>query len=189
MTETFAARPLTADDLTAARRADEVTLHLHKAASIVRLYTRGRGEPVIYSAAQQRLFADDTNFRDRRARDLAVSASAYGHGDDGGTGSWRWDAHGWSGGDQVDPPSCFYSAYARDEWATIAASLRVGDTLHLEWVADNNNGYSRDAGLHVDQVRLTAMPAKRTATTQPRVWLIGWSVCQDNSARMVRRYG
>lgn len=186
----FTARPLTAEDLTAMKRADEVSLHLHKGGSFVRLYVRGHGDPVVYTATQQRLYADDTNFSDRRARDLHVSASAMGYGKDDGSTGWRWDSNnGWMDGERHDPPQCFYSAYDNDVWHTIAASLRAGDTLHLEWVADNNNGYSREAGLHVDEVRLRAVPERRTPRTLVRTWHLGWSVCQDNTARMVRRYG
>lgn len=179
--EDFAPRPLTMDDLAAMRAAEEVSLHLSKHGSFVRVYVRGRGEPAIFTVRQQRLFADDTMCLDRRVREIRASANAYGYGS---SWSWTWSG-GWMGGDRVDPPVCFHSLYVSEVWKTIASALRVGDTLRVSWVADNNNGYSNEVGLHVDQVKLVATSAKGRVSA----WNLGWSLCQDNSARMVRRNG
>jgi hypothetical protein len=168
-------------DLAAMRMAEDVSLHLGGDLSILRLYTRGAGDPAVFTAQQQRLFADGT-FTDRRARDIAVTASAMGYGGGDASTGWHWNS---ARPDETPTPSCFYSTYYSPAWATIARSLRVGDRLHLEWVADNNNGYSREVGLHVDQVRLRATRAKGGKALD--TWHLGWAICQDNSARMIRR--
>jgi hypothetical protein len=173
---------LTRDDLTALKLADAVTFHHLTAAEggpKIRLYLENRmtDEPRILTAAQQLVFptADGRDGRGR-IRDIRVESSAFGYGTDSAAG-WRSD----------DAPhlSCFYmihSARFSECWPTIAGLLKVGDQLALRWVADNNTGYTTDAGLHCDQLRLYV---HRSAG--PLVFPIATSVCPDNSARMIRR--
>lgn len=182
---TFAAVPLTAEDLAAARIADDVCMHLNEERSVIRLSLRAQGDPAVYTARQQRLFTI-TGLGSERARDIHVSgvAFSYGEGDDVG---WRWDSlDGWNSGDPAGPPRCFYNMWELDVWRTIVGGLRVGDRLRLLWSADDNNGYVTEAGLHTDRLQLAAEDPERKRI---RAWNLGWSTCQDNSARMVRRFG
>jgi hypothetical protein len=174
---------LTGDDLAAMKVCEDVSLHLHDGRSYLRVYTRAYGDPPIFTAKQQRLFTVDM-YSGTRGREIATTADAVGYGAADGTGGWRWESG------NPDSPACFYSAYQRDVWATIVRSLKVGDRLHVAWTADNNNGHSRAAGLHVDQVKLVAFP-ERQPERGPQVrstWHVGWSICEDNTARMIRRH-
>lgn len=47
-----------------------------------------------------------------------------------------------------------HSSGYSEEWQTIAHALRAGDMLTLHWIANNNGGVVRDAGLATDSVSL-----------------------------------
>jgi hypothetical protein len=171
---------LTRDDITAMRMADDVSLHLYGiTGSIIRAYVQGRGEPIIYSESQQRLYPEATNFHDRRARDIATEGSVTGYGEAGSFG-FAWNTRSTEPG-----PSCFYSVHDRDVWTTITQTLRVGDELHVHWRADNNTDTIRQANLHADEVRLIVRHEGKPNAT----YRVGNAITPDNSARMVRRYG
>lgn len=182
-TETaFPEHALTAEDLAAAKTADHFTAHLDTHGSFLRLYLRGSSNPAIFTVRQQRLFPDSSCVGDRM-REIPATASAYSY-DQADYPGWRWSTNEGPSGSLERPPYCFYSKYANETWATIVRSLRVGDRLHLSWIGANNNEYLTEAGLYADEVRLVATSDKST-----RTWLLGYSVCADNSARMVRRHG
>src|SRR3990167_5791759 len=67
-------------------------------------------------------------------------------------------------------------------WQTIVACLRPGDTLHLQWAKDDaTNNYCEVAGLHSDRLYLHVLRKEKRLT-----FFVSQSVCDDNSARMVR---
>lgn len=167
---------LTRDDLNALHGADDVTLHLNRDGSYMRAYCRAYGQPPTFSRRQQVLYPEH-HTQDSRMRTIATTASAVGYSVDGGSG-WRWDP-----GSEGLRPSCFASVYDNDLHRSIFDTLRVGDTLHVSWTADNNNEPVRTAGLHVDNVHLIV----NAGTSTRRRYLLAYSVCYDNSARMIRR--
>jgi hypothetical protein len=69
-----------------------------------------------------------------------------------------------------------------EEWQTICACLKAGDILSLEWIADNQSGYLVEAGLHRDHLKLIVNRKDK----QRLVFCVRESVCQNNSARMIR---
>lgn len=70
----------------------------------------------------------------------------------------------------------------RGPWKTIAAQLKEGDVIQLEWVRGNHNQTTRESGLAVDELRLQIIRNHRNG---PR-FLIGYAIGQKNCARMVR---
>lgn len=74
-----------------------------------------------------------------------------------------------------------------EPWRTIASLLKSGDRLELEWTRDaNTNGYGEKAQLHGDRLQLVVHRGtgdkKKTL-----LFLVANSICQDNTARMIRR--
>lgn len=67
-------------------------------------------------------------------------------------------------------------------WQTVCAMLRVGDELTLKWTQSNNNQYVDDANLHVDDLRLCVKRGDKMYE-----FFIEYSICPDNSARMIKR--
>jgi hypothetical protein len=180
------AEPLTADDVAALKLANSFTLHTHPTldrldgapGSLLRVYVRADHQGV-YTTRQQILFPDFM-YTGTRARDIIIGGSVKGYGPKLGAPGWAWPLT-W-GEDKEPAPQCFFSGYERDVWATITRAVRVGTLLKVEWTADNNTETSRDAGLHLDQVKLVAKTGKHVDH-----WNIGWSACLDNTGRMVRR--
>lgn len=83
------------------------------------------------------------------------------------------------------------------QWQAIAAFLRVGDMLEIEWLVDNASGYisksvytdeSRyvsNQQLHKDDCKLTVIRGQ--ASKKKRyTFLIESAVCPNNTARMVK---
>lgn len=68
------------------------------------------------------------------------------------------------------------------EWQTVLMLLRAGDRVELCWTGNNGNQYTRQAGLHVDSLNLRVIRGKVIME-----FALCHGVCQDNSARMVRR--
>lgn len=82
----------------------------------------------------------------------------------------------------------------RDDWAMFKTLVRAGDTLEVHIVADNNNRYSSQNDLHVDECYLVVQrQAPRTGRVKRYSWLMekrySWpmeyGVCEQNSARRV----
>jgi hypothetical protein len=169
---------LTADDLAALRRTDELSFHLYKGRYFIRLYLRSFGEQRIYTASEQRLFPNtDTGLGRTREIDVSGNTSGYvDHDDDGGQ---RWWGH--------DTTSAFYSLNGQynDMWNTIKGLLKAEDELTLLFSGGAyNNGYTRPAGLHADRLSLAVKRGNRKMT-----FIVGVSVTADNTARMVKRHG
>ena len=73
------------------------------------------------------------------------------------------------------------SAQFNDQWRTVAKTLRAGDTVSMEWRA-NSNGYTRDAGLYLDELVVHVYrDSKRVGS-----YMLVVSICPDNTARMIR---
>lgn len=174
--------PLTRDDLAAMRLADSYSIHTHWSykGTILRLYKRVMAEPAIFTKREQELFTEP-HTADTRARTLTIDGVASGYGYGNGTAGWHWPS-GFSSEVQEPVPQCFFSGYDREEWKTIVRTLRIGSTLMASWVADNNSENIREAGFHMDLVRLVATTGSRKDT-----FIVGWSCGPDNTARMVRR--
>jgi hypothetical protein len=179
--EIMPAQPLTSEDLTALRMANEHSLHTnsHVKGSVLRLYTQAHGDPAVFTKRQQVLFPE-THTYNTRVRTIVIDGSASGYGDGDG-GGWRWPS--WPGAHVQEPfPACFFSGYQHDEWSTIVRTLRAGTVLKVIWTADNNTEIAREANLHLDTVRLVATTGKRVNTFN-----VGWAAGRNNSARMIQR--
>lgn len=175
MSNTALAVALTADDITALREADTVTFHhgpenSRYVATCIRAHMRGgySSEPRIWSAREQRLFneADRSGDRERTIMPARSSVRAYG---------------------QVigDRAVAFHSVSpARDTWQTIVGLLRKGDTLWVEWVADNNNQNHEAVNFHSDELILHVLRGDRGFAFKVAV-----SVGPHNTARMIRPDG
>lgn len=61
--------------------------------------------------------------------------------------------------------------------------IAVGDTLSLEWIANNDNDNYRSVGFHRDELRLVIGHKNGKAER----YLVAVSVGPDNTARMIRR--
>lgn len=169
---------LSADDVAALRMASSVTFHHYQGHAFIRAYIRPEGRRETYTQRQQILFPEPTSIPGERHRDVTVSGSISGYGKHGG--GWRVDS------DDVTA-SAFHmitSARFAPTWVTIAALLTAGETVALEWIADNNTENHDSVGFHCDQLQLTATKGKRT-----RVFSVAERVGPDNSARMIRRHG
>lgn len=155
---------LTAEDIAALRMAESVTFHHYDGQSVIRVQIRGHGEPVIFTARQQRLFPKPGTFDSERMREIACDHSI----------------NSYQGIREPRTTQCFtgFLSLPPAHWHTIAGSLRKGETIELQWVGSNNNQYEDDAGLHHDALYLKA---------GQRVYLVDTSVCPDNTARMIRQ--
>jgi hypothetical protein len=183
--------PLTADDIAAFKLAETVVFTVNgRTGSRMRLGIESAREGNVFTAREQRLFQHPDRAPRGRERELNVSAHVNGYKDGTTQTSWYWntDHDSWS-----QAPECFYMSHsAKYDHAlqTVIASLRVGETLRLNWTADNNNDHVREAGLHVDQLELVvALPEREGTPRRFRTYRITTAVCADNTARMIHRHG
>jgi hypothetical protein len=177
--------PLTADDVASLRKADSVTFHYFRGAGVIRTHLRGgyAAPRRIFTARQQRMFPDTDSYSADRKREINVITTMHGY-EDGGITGWRL-------GDDYSGdcnPSAFHMEHSGQyspAWLTIATLIHAGDVLHLVWTADNNTGYARDNGLHMDELTIKIQRNNKIVHT----FHVAHSVTPDNSARMVQRYG
>lgn len=66
---------------------------------------------------------------------------------------------------------------------TLINRMRAGDTLRLEWTANNDNPLNREIGWHRDELRLRIIHANG----KEELYLVEARVGPDNTARMIRR--
>jgi hypothetical protein len=177
------AKTLTADDVAALRLADTVSFHYWQGRGYIRATLDGGYSemPRIYSTREQRMFtlsgAGKASDRSREM-DTETAITAYS----------RDENIEWTHAGSEPLAAAFamiHSASVSDRWKTIVRLLRAGDRVTLSWVANNNNGYVKEAGLYRDELRMRIDRDK----SEPLVFLVEVSVCPDNSARMVRRHG
>ncbi len=182
---------LTTEDIRALKTADRIVFQYWKGRSILRAirdrsdYADGERQAPVYTAAEQRLFPDTSHPGDGRCRDITTDVSMYGYTPDG---FQSWNLHS-----NPEALASYVILSPGSGWLTVVNFLRAGDRVTLEWIADNNNDYLRDAGLHQDELRLSVA---RGDTSDPKKhkpvagkFLIDKRVCPDNSARMIHRYG
>lgn len=84
----------------------------------------------------------------------------------------------------------FEMIYAGDFYPkvqTIISNLRVNDVISLKWIMDNNNDYVKNAGLHKDDLVIEVNRDGKQKVKRLE-FLVHSSVCEDNSARMIKRY-
>lgn len=67
------------------------------------------------------------------------------------------------------------------EFGTLASLAKVGDELSLNWLG-SRNGYTRDAGLHMDSLHVHLKRGKQTFS-----FMLSVGVCPENTARMIQR--
>jgi hypothetical protein len=174
---------LSADDLAALRRAEDVTFYHHDGTAFIRLgLGMGMGTPRVYTPRQQLLFPDTSSARPTadRVRDIPVASGVSGY-DDGGRGD-MWTSR--------DAPNvvCFASPYVAAQrnrlWVTITDSLRRGDQLTLLWLADANYDLLRENGLHRDVLSLLVRRGGKELEFH-----VQEQVNYDQPGRMIRRHG
>lgn len=168
-TVTVAAAGLTADDVKALRQADRVCFY----------FVRSEGSTIkaVKEVKKTGPFDDRT-----REHEFRVATAFNGKHENG---------------DRVDVTNahCFAMAYGWcEEWATIAAFVKVGDELRLNWYADGaGNQYTEGAtvapGKHESGAEIH--PDKLTLRIQRGekrfAFLVAVSICPANTARMIRR--
>lgn len=165
---------LTSDDIAALRDADTITFHHGPAdsryvATCIRAHMRGgySDAPRIWTAREQRVFntADTT---DRSRTVIPEKSTVRGYG-----------------APITDSAVAFHSLYSSTaHWQTLVGFLRTGDTLRMEWIADNNNQNHEAARMHQDALYLHVLRGKRDMT-----FLLATSVGPHNTARMIRPDG
>lgn len=147
---------LTATDVRALKHADALCFdHLADGTSRIRAILRAESSP--------------TGFEETRSiAALDARLNDYGPSADG-----PYTAFAMIG-------SAKYDAVAQ----TLIRHLKVGSQFVLVWTRDNNNGYVKDADLHVDTLRVRVQAKGAKVADE---FLIAYAVCRDNTARMVRR--
>jgi hypothetical protein len=169
--------PLSRDDITAMRSADDISFHQYDGEAFIRAHLRGHGEQRIFTVREQKLFTT-ADHSSERLRHIPVQSSAFGYGyNTSGTGGWN----------STNNPG--YSAFAMTSTIgnvlrTILVLLKVDDILTLNWVADNNTEVIREANLHTDQLEIRV-----TRGDKFYVFLVKVQTGKDNSARMIKRDG
>lgn len=185
MTSTVTDVALTKDDIVALRSADSITFHYgpentRYVATCIRAHTRNRFEtPVIWTAKEQRVFPEAGSGTDRVRVIMPEASVMSGYAGEHGGSYWHADAK-----PNAVAFDMIHSASGM-EWQTIVGLMRVGDTIHLAWSADNNNDNHRSVGFHCDELRLTIVHSETVSMT----FLLTRSVGPHNSARMIRPDG
>lgn len=170
------ATPLTRDDILALRKSSSVAFHHYDGRGYMRAYVKGHGDPVIYSAADQRLYPLP-HVLNERYREINTDTDMYGYTGNGFE-SWNLDS---------DPKaSAFHLVHNnRPEHMTIFNLLRTGDLLTLKWVGGNNNDNNKGIGWQRDELRLIVTRGDK----KHMAFFIEAQTGPDNSARMISRYG
>jgi len=167
---------LTAEDVSALRKAESVTFHLNTGGffSGIRVSLRSyTGDQRIYTATEQRLFPQPDS-GDRQREIVPAENTA---------GGFTEHASHVLGGHGTECFHMIHSAQYDQEWLTVAGLLKAGDEIHLNWTADaHTNGLMRDNSLHGDRLRLCIVRPSKVRL----MFAIATSVSYDNSARMVR---
>lgn len=182
MNDTVTVEALTADDVHALRRADNLSFHVYEGKASIRAYL-GTEDWKILTAREQRVFKrDGSPLPGERMREIACQWGAHGYPEGDGMGiAWR--------GEESPDLSAYASVVSGTYnalWPTTSSLIGAGDTLTLHWTADCNTGTIREAGLHVDTLTITATSA---SGKRERTFHVDTSITPDNSARMIRRFG
>lgn len=71
--------------------------------------------------------------------------------------------------------------------STVIDLIRANDTVKLSWYYDAGNNYTQNGGLHSDMLELhIERPGKKQS--KHFAFLLRYSVCPDNSARMISQW-
>jgi len=166
---------LSADDVTALRIADSVTLHhgppnTSYVATCIRAHMRGgySGAPRIWTAKEQRLFPTVGGAETDRLREVTPERSTV-------------SGYDWPAGTYPNVQAFHMLHHSTAEWQTIAGLMRAGDTLRVSWTADNNCEAIERVGFHADELRVAIHRNGRVMS-----FLVTRSVGPDNTARMIR---
>jgi hypothetical protein len=160
MTTTTDILTIDRDDLNAIRKADSVVFRHYQGVATIECIKRDRDE-----------FGDK-----ERRRDIVVAGSI-------SHSSWNYEDR------ESFSSACtsITSAGFHEGWRTINAALRIGDSLKLEFRADEGtNGYVKDANLHADELWLRVERGEG-AKRNRLFFLLDSTICPSNSARMVQR--
>lgn len=168
--------PLTTDDVSALRLADRVTFHVYQREGYILAHAE---EKEVYTSREQKLFRETGAATGTRQRKIPCDYTAFGYTESGSTA--------WNVGSA--PNMAAYAhvngfAYGDNPWPTTARMLRAADGVTMSWVADNNTGYTRDLGYHIDRLVLHVYRGKAK-----HVFHVAEAITPDNSARMIRRGG
>lgn len=171
---------LTAEDVKAIQKAEQVVLRIYQGKSTLEAsLDRGWADsPRIFTASEQRLYPEVDGPLGGRRRTIEVTGSISGYTAD--TSRARF-------GPEASAFEMIHTAQYSETWRTIASLIRVGDQVRLCFNADgHSNEITRKAGLHVDtaSIEITRQSAKR-----PLVFQVSTRVGYDNSARMVKAHG
>lgn len=155
------AEPLTKLDVSALRKADAIcfdhNVKAHNGASQIRAIKRR--EPT-----EADPYATDITHR------INVESKVWSYQDD----DHNLDSSVYTAFDMFHHP--------RDHWLTVAAFVRPGDVLKLQWIRGNSTPRLRDAGLVRDELYLTVVRGDKQSK-----FMLDVQVGKDNSARMTQR--
>ncbi len=171
---------LTAEDVKAVQKADQVVLRHYQGATTMEVYLDRRlvDEPRIYTESEQRLFPVTDDIARERARIITVRGAVNSYEEDA---PYQCD---------ITVASCFWmssSAQYDDVWRTIASLMKPGTDVQVAFVGNaKSNGHTKTNGLHGDAVRIYLTPK---GAQRPLVFLVDVSVGRDDSARMVKPRG
>lgn len=180
---------LTKDDMVALRSADSIVFRSYPRpdgrVSQIRAIRNRRtydGSPIVFTAREQRLFTTPVDGDPtERVRAIPVAVTWTFHTDqrnERAEAATRFDR------EEAVAFSMIHSSQFDSIWKTVTSLLRVGDQLILGWVANNDNGYTRKANLVRDELHLTIHRGDDRLR-----FLLAVSVCERNSARMVKPQG
>jgi hypothetical protein len=147
-------------DLQALRRADTVRVRAAYGVAVIdaRLTTLAGDQPRIYTATEQRLFPEPVG--PQRRRRIAVAADIAGFDTER-----RWHDHQLPG---ATATAVIDGAQLHEVWRSVAAFLRVGDTVRLRWHTNTKTGTTTDrivgACLNRDELLIEVRRGKRTWT-------------------------
>ncbi len=171
---------LTADDVKAVQKADQVVLRHYSGATTMEVYLDRPlpDEPRIYTEAEQRLFPVTDNISRERARIIRVRGAVNSYEE---AVPYRCD---------LAVARAFWmssSAQFDDVWRTIASLMKPGTDVQVAFVGNaKSNGHTKANGLHADAVRIYLTPK---GAQRPLVFLVDVFVGRDDTARMVKPRG
>lgn len=93
----------------------------------------------------------------------------------------NYERYGWDANLEAPERTYAFEMDGQETLNTLRNVLKKGDEIKLRWIAGNDNGYTRAAFLHLDELRLQIQRGARNFEV-----MLAVSVCPDNSARMVR---
>lgn len=168
---------LTKDQIDALRNADSVVFRVYRGRSTIEATIRTDNDPTtdrprILSAKQQRIFPMNDAYERKCEIEVPGFVSDYS------LASLK----------EYKDAAAFYMVHTSKfsmTWQSIVSILKGGDILSLHFVGNKyTNDYVRDKGLNGDAVEM-GISRKGKAFT----FVVGTSICPDNSARMVKPLG